>query len=305
MDREALSTFHQRQGDQILLNSERNAPSTWMRVYGNRYERGTRQTIEGIHFDIGSEFDGDISGIQIGQSLYGRINDDDSRDLVGLIFSHTEAKGDVEGYTLGRAHNDSGNLDLDSYSFGAYWTHIGADGWYLDGTLMTSWVDGEAESNRGIGADIEGTTYLASLEAGNPIRLNDAWTIEPQAQIIWQKGNLDETQDRFSSIDYGNASTHTGRLGLRTENVTQLNRATIQPYIDLNLWHDFSTTEKVTFNGRDVDMHYRGNVLEIGAGVAAKLTPEFSIYAAINSGSNLDEEHAKTFSGNLGLRILW
>ncbi|MHC5879750.1 autotransporter domain-containing protein, partial [Streptococcus pyogenes] len=79
------------------------------------------------------------------------------------MFSYTQAKGDVDGYTLGRPDNKSGHLDLDSHSLGIYATRVDNNGWYLDGVLMNSWLDGEAKSNRGIGADVDGTTLLASL----------------------------------------------------------------------------------------------------------------------------------------------
>ncbi|UVE17463.1 autotransporter outer membrane beta-barrel domain-containing protein [Pseudomonas sp. LS44] len=305
MDREVLGTFHKRQGDQFLLTGDGTLPATWARVYGEKYEQEARQKISRLDFDIAPEFDGHIWGFQVGQDLYAVTNDDGSKDRVGLMFSQTEAEGDVEGYTLARRNNQSGKLDLDSYSLGLYGTHLGDNGWYLDAVLMNSWIDGEAKSDRGIKGDIEGTTFLASLEAGYPIELNSSWTLEPQAQVIWQKSSLDDTHDRFSEIGYENASTYTGRVGVRAENMTRLQTTVLQPYLDLNLWHDFNTTDSVSFNGREVDMSYRGNVLEVGGGISAQLTPELSVYAAVSSSSNLDKEDSQSTFGNIGLRILW
>ncbi len=87
-------------------------------------------------------------------------------------------------------------------SFGGYWTHIGPQGWYLDAVLMGTWYGGDANSNEGQGIDVDGHGVTASLEGGYPIALSESWTLEPQAQLIWQSLSLDDQADRYSSISF-------------------------------------------------------------------------------------------------------
>ncbi|RVN67522.1 autotransporter domain-containing protein [Sinorhizobium meliloti] len=65
-----------------------------------------------------------------------------------------------------------GSIDLHASSIGAYWTHIGEDGW-------DSWLDGGLSSDRGIGADTSGNSVAFSVEAGYPFRFDNGWMLGP------------------------------------------------------------------------------------------------------------------------------
>lgn len=94
--------------------------------------------------------------------------------------------GDIKGQALGWNNLAVGEVDIGGTSFGAYWTHVGAQGWYLDAVLMGTWFSGDATSRAGESVNIDGSSVAASLEGGYPIALTEDWTLEPQAQIIWQ-----------------------------------------------------------------------------------------------------------------------
>ncbi|MEJ5902446.1 autotransporter outer membrane beta-barrel domain-containing protein [[Ochrobactrum] teleogrylli] len=143
---------------------------------------------------------------------------------------------------------DGGSLDIDGDGIGAYWTHIGPSGWYVDADGMYNWLDGEAVSNYGAGADLSGDSILLSLESGYPFALGGGWKLEPQAQIIWQRVDFDDTYDQYSSIDYDASNSWTGRLGLRLEADTTINEVPVQPFVDVNLWHNFSSSYATQFN---------------------------------------------------------
>lgn len=197
-----LGTFHKRQGDQSLLNNEGNFPAGWARVFGEGYKEKKDPSISGLSYDMAPKFDGHIWGIQTGLDFIATEHDNGGQDRAGLFFAHTNATGDVTGNSLGRNQWNVGKLDLDGNSLGAYWTHIGPNGWYFDVVAMHTWINGDATSSRSIGADIKGTALLASIEGGYPIVSSDQWTLEPQIQAIWQRVDLDDTRDRFSSINY-------------------------------------------------------------------------------------------------------
>ena len=192
--KETLGTFHERQGDQSLLTKNGPLPIGWGRAFGERteYRRGGA---------LSPEFDGHLWGFQAGFDL-AAVETWAGRDHFGAFVGHTEANGDVRGFSLGQRRAASGSVDLDATSLGLYWTHIGPSGWYLDSVLMHSWLDGSPHSNRGVGIELDGSSTTASLEGGYPFFLAPGLALEPQAQIIWQTVDFDPTRDLFSPIGF-------------------------------------------------------------------------------------------------------
>ncbi|CEJ11662.1 Outer membrane protein IcsA autotransporter precursor [bacterium YEK0313] len=293
----ALGTFHERQGDQAILTGRGLTPGMWGRVYGQQLG----QTWQGA---VSPSFTGTIAGLQTGFDLYGIEHDNGHRDRFGLFAGYTRSDGRVRGYALGFQNATTGRLGLDAYSLGAYWTHLGPTNWYVDSVVMMTWLDGRPVSDRGIGADISGRLFTASLEAGYPIALGAGLTLEPQAQIIWQHLSLDRTHDAFSTISFGAGSSFTGRIGARL--ASQVDAAGIrwQPYLKINLWHDFNRTETVRFDGDPIATTFGGTALEVGGGVVARITAAASLYAAADYTTGLGSgRHA--VRGRLGLRFNW
>ena len=126
---------------------------------------------------------------------------------------------------------------------------------------MDTWLDGDATSNRGIGADLDGNVFAASLEGGYPFALGSGWTLEPQAQVIWQYIDLDDTSDPFTSIDYDAFDAFTGRIGARLEANLQFGTMPLQPFLDVNLWHNFSATDTIVFNTTRRGARKRGHAV--------------------------------------------
>jgi outer membrane autotransporter barrel domain len=301
----ALDRFHARQGDEFLLNSFGTTPGAWGRFFGRSSDQSWSPSIGGMDFQLAPSLDSRIWGIQAGLDLLGRETDSGAQDRLGVFLTHTDASGETTGNTLGLLQNESGRLSLEGNGLGAYWTHIEPEGWYLDAVAMVTWLRGGATSDRGIGADISGSSVLASLEAGYPFVLTEDWTLEPQAQLIWQHVDLNDTSDAFSSIDYDAFQSVTGRLGVRLEGNMTLNDMPIQPFVDLNLWHDFSSSYTVTFNDRLVRTNLEGTSLEFGGGVSAQASENVSAFGALSYTTSLDGSGNEGFGGNFGLRIKW
>lgn len=79
-----------------------------------------------------------------------------------------------------------------------------------------------------------------------------------------------------------------------------------QPYLNLNLWHNFERSDKITFDAADViSTKFDGTSLEIGGGVVAKLSSAVSLYAAAGYTSALGGKDRRSVQGNLGLRVTW
>lgn len=294
-----LGTFHQRRGEQGLLDAQGSFAAGWGRVFGERTEQRWSGAVD-------PEFDGRVWGLQTGLDLYGIDRPSGHRDRFGLFFGYGRAEGDIRGFAIGQQRSPTGKLTLDSKSLGAYWTHLGPTGWYVDAVLMHSWLDGDARSNRGVRGDIEGSSVTASLEGGYPIALGAGITLEPQAQLIWQHLSLDRTRDRFSAVAFDNGDSLTGRVGARLQTSFLWGSAELQPYLTANLWHNFSRTDKILFDATDViPTRFKGTSLEIGGGVVAKITANVSLYATGGYVTALGDDKGHSLRGNLGLRVTW
>ncbi|KAG0733654.1 hypothetical protein G6F23_013137 [Rhizopus arrhizus] len=116
-----LSTFHDRQGDQDLLRRDGARLSSWARGFGGSF----KQPLDG---DAQPAFDGDLTGLQVGQDLYTHTNASNTQDRLGLFAGYTHARGDVAGSVSGVSGAGAGRLTVDGYSLGGYWTRVGAAG---------------------------------------------------------------------------------------------------------------------------------------------------------------------------------
>ena len=84
----ALGTFHERRGDQALLDS---APAAWGRVFG---QQGNEQYSGGVRPD----FSGTFAGFQTGFDVLRFETWNGVRNLVGVSAGQARAYGDVSGF---------------------------------------------------------------------------------------------------------------------------------------------------------------------------------------------------------------
>lgn len=305
MNLASLGTFHKRRGDQVLFGGPASASEGWGRIFGGSHEQQWDSVIGSLSYDLAPSFDGDFWGFQVGRGIWGRNNEDGSQDRVDLFFVHSEANGDVIGDVLALQRVESGELELKGNSVGVNWLHIGAGGWYLDAIGSLTWLSGHAVSDRGIGAELDGRVALASLEGGYPIPVGRAWRLEPQAQIVWQHINLYDSNDPFTHIGYEDYDGFTGRLGIRLEGDTQLGAFPLQPFLSVDLWHDFPTDSDVIFNDRAVTTDIGGTAMEFRGGLTADITTRISFYGSIGYTESLDDGDLRAVTGNAGLRVRW
>ncbi|MBZ9927057.1 autotransporter outer membrane beta-barrel domain-containing protein [Mesorhizobium sp. BR1-1-4] len=292
-----LGTFHERRGEQSLLSNTELSP-VWGRIYGQDAKMGWSGTVS-------PSFDGTLFGLQAGFDVFGRETASGGIDRAGLFVAYASMKGDVRGQALGRNDLSVGGIDVSGASVGGYWTRIGQGGWYLDGVLMATFFGGDATSSRNVGIDIGGTGVTASLEGGYPIALAQGWTLEPQAQLIWQHLSLDDAKDRFSSVSFDSEGSVTGRIGARLQGESVVNGIALQPYLKANIWHDFGGTDRVSFDTTDISTEGRSTSFEFGGGIVAKVTDKVSIFATGDYTTNLGGDKRRILEGNLGFSVKW
>ncbi|MBZ9654856.1 autotransporter family protein [Phyllobacterium lublinensis] len=293
-----LGTFHERRGEQSITASVSNFSAAWGRAFGQSHEQSWSGTVD-------PSVDGNLYGFQLGLDMLGRESNGGHSDVAGLFFAYSNFNADVTGQAVGWNNVNVGSMDLDTTSFGGYWTHFGPSGWYLDGVVMGSWFGGDATSQRGVGIDLGGSGFTASLEGGYPVALSQSWTLEPQAQLIWQHLSLDDQSDAFSDIGFDSDEGFTGRLGFRLQGKYQTSSGLLQPYVKANLWHNFSGTDTVLFGSNAISTELESTSLEFGGGVTHDFTQNVSAFLVADYAFDVDGGNLEVFEGNIGLRVKW
>jgi outer membrane autotransporter protein len=317
-----MGTFHQRRGDQSLLIGDgalvygvpepqgadvpsegiRPPPAIWGRVFGAESDLSTGANVSVAGFDIAPSFNGHYWGLQAGSDLVGIEHGNGHVDRFGLFYTHAEASGDISGNVLGGLQLDAGSLDLNEDSIAGYWTHLSPAGWYVDVVAKYAWLNGSSESNRGIGSDLDGNSIAASIETGVPFVIADGWTIEPQAQLIWQRVDFDGTRDPFSEISHEAFDSVTGRLGARLERST----GALLAHLGVNLWHGFGgDPSAVTFNTVPILVESEGTWLEVNGGAAFTISENLSAFGDVSYSVDVEGSDHNLIGGQIGLKLRW
>ncbi|WP_448628977.1 autotransporter family protein [Pseudomonas nicosulfuronedens] len=295
----AIGTFHERQGEQSLLGETGGVPAGWVRVMG----QNLRQRWAG---SVSPSFDGNLNGFQVGHDLFSLAMGDGYTQRAGLFVGHSSLDGDVKGFNRGFENLHSGDLDLDGDSLGAYWTLSRPTGGYVDLVAMGTRLDGRSRSDRGYKIDLDGHAWAVSAEAGQPFAVSARWVIEPQAQLIVQKAELDSDDDGISHIAFDTQEYYTGRFGARLKGRYQVNGTPLEPWLRANLWHNFGGRDAVVYDhAAAIRTDHQGSSMDIGGGVAARLSEEVALYASATYSGNIDSENQESLSGSIGLRFSW
>ena len=291
----ALGTFHERRGDQALLDA---APAAWGRVFG---QHAKEQYSGGVRPD----FSGTFAGFQTGFDVWRFETWDSVRNLVGFSVGHARATGDVSGFVLGVEGAHAGTINLGATSLGGYWTMLGSQGWYVDTVVQGDLIDGTPHSDRNFGARISGANFLASVEAGLPIALGAGIAIEPQAQFIYQHLGLNGTQDGLSSIGFAPSDVVNGRIGMRLKGTFGSGGAVWTPYLKSDVWWRTAGADDVAFATNVLStLRNSGPAVEVGGGVSGRLTQFVSVYGQASYRTAIDNS-LTVYKGDVGLRVTW
>lgn len=292
-----LGTFHQRQGDQTLLNEQGAFAAGWGQAYGYNFHQSWSGTVD-------PSLDGSLYGFKVGQDLYSWLNEAGYRQHTGLYVSHSRLDGDVKGFAQGIEDHAVGDLDLTGDSVGVYWTLISPLQWYVDTVLQFTDLDGRARSDRGSKLDLDGHAWTASVEFGWPFVLSSTWTLEPQAQLIAQQVSLKDQHDQVTEVEVDAQTELSGRVGVRLEGNFKPSAVPLQFFVQSDIWHNDGGRDTLTFAGVDkVKTDYRSTALTIGTGLVARLSDSISVLASIDYTANLDARQQERVGANLGMRL--
>lgn len=299
MTLQALGTFHERQGEQSLLTETGAVPAGWGRAYGSDFNKSWSGT-------VAPSFDGTSRGYQVGHDLYAAQTSGGQTQRFGLFIGQSRLRGDVKGFALGWQNHRSGRVKLDGDNVGAYWTLTDPTGWYVDLVAMGTRLDGDNKSDRGVKMDTKGHALALSAEAGYPVTLSEHWVVEPQAQVIGQKIDLDSQHDGISKVSFDSQEYWTGRLGARLKGRYLVSNTPVEPYLRANVWHTFGGSDTVTYDEVDrIKSDHKSSTADIGVGAVAQLSSAVSAYVEGKYGTGLDDNNFEGASGSIGVRVSW
>jgi outer membrane autotransporter protein len=314
-----LGTYHDRVGngdsfvDAGTASGEGTRMAAWGRVFGQTGNVSHGGNGDSARFDNfqkhGLSYDFNMAGVQVGMDLYRALNDDGSRDQAGVYVGAGRITSDVSAVFGGRA----GSASMNGYSLGGYWTHKGASGWYVDAVMQGTRYD-RIRTNSVLGETLksEGWSFTASLEGGAPIALSNGWSIEPQAQLIYQSLSLDSDADRFGSVKYDDADAVFGRAGTRLAKAWAVDDGSrLATWARANVWHSFGAQAKTTFsaltglNPVALKTDLGGTWGQVGAGVSAQVAQNVSVFVSGDYNFALGDGKGHSVGGRLGVKIVW
>jgi outer membrane autotransporter protein len=278
-----LGTLHERIGDTLTVenagaDAEGWGRSGWARFFGqqidNRYQAFADPSVNGRLFGVQAGFD-----IWRGSFIPGH------RDATGVYFAYGNSAMDVDGLitnATGTAYvaARTGTVNLYAYSGGAYWTHYGPGGWYLDAVVQGTAYTGHA-TTQFANLATDGSGIITSLEAGYPIPLplGPRFILEPQGQILWQHTSFSQANDGLGPVALGTTSGTTGRLGVRGQwSIIADSGQVWQPYVRANLWQNWGGEATTSFGVDQVPLLQESTQLEFAAGLTTKVNDFVSFY---------------------------
>ena len=286
------------------------SPSVWGRFFG--------QTIHN-HYQAFADprASGDLGGFQGGIDLLRGSLIAGHYERAGLYGAYGDVHADVDGlvtnpaataYVLSR----TGSMNLNSWSAGGYWTHIGPGGWYLDAVLQGTWYYGSA-STQFARLNTDGTGFIGSLEGGYPFawpQLGPGFVIEPQGQILWQKVSFRHDYDGLGDVALGDTTGPSGRIGLRTKWTIVTGGGQVwQPYLRGNLWRDWGAEANTVYSGTDiVPLLSQVTRLELGGGLTGRINANVSVFANVDyefAVGGAENEKQNGVRGAFGAKYTW
>jgi outer membrane autotransporter protein len=286
------------------------SPSVWGRFFG--------QTID-THYQAYADprASGNLSGFQGGVDLSRGSLIAGQFERAGLYGAYGDVSADATGLVTNSAATayiltHTGSLNLNAWSAGGYWTHVGPGGWHLDAVLQGTWYGGSA-STQFARLNTNWTGFIASLESGLPfglLQFGPGFALEPEGQILWQKVSFRHDYDGLGDVALGDTTGPSGRVGLRGKwTIVTGGDQVWRPYLRANVWRDWGAEANAVYSGADlVPLLSQVTQLELGGGVTGKVNANVSVFTNVDyefAVGAIEGEKRNGFRGAFGARYTW
>lgn len=205
-----VESFDQRRNDLAQANGAlgiSQSKTSWGRVLGKAGELRSDDRNQGPGLNART------FAIQLGSDWYKNETEDGAKTFIGPYITLGQASGNT--YNSNGSFG-TGNVLLRGYSLGLNATHITAQGLYVDSILQVTRLGGvRANSILGTSINTTGWDLTGSVETGWKLSVSDRVSLTPQAQLIYNNTQLNNTADIYANIGIPNDSSLTGRIGIK------------------------------------------------------------------------------------------
>ncbi|NTW55482.1 MAG: autotransporter outer membrane beta-barrel domain-containing protein [Chlorobiaceae bacterium] len=232
---ESIPRFHERRTYTWFADKNAEKSAFWVRGYGSKYRLG-------MSGDAATELKGYSGGMQIGADI--AAGGKDTRHNIGLYAGIGYNEADVAGLRSDLA----GKLNDTAYSVGAYVTVHNPDKFYIEGVAQATSHNIDIDYLTYPKHDVDMWSYLGSLEVGVGIPIGKCFTLQPQAQLVYQHtdGLGITTPILTGDVNIEEHDALQGRLG-----ITGMFKSCdfdFNPFFEINLIKDFSESNRVTYS---------------------------------------------------------
>jgi outer membrane autotransporter protein len=295
-----LGNLHRRIGDEAAYgHAGQAAPRrAWARaVYGD-LDIG-QAGVAGAHSR------GHVSGLQAGTDLLA-IGNWRAGLYVGFQDGGADVSGNARG-TLGRV----GSTDLQSRYLGGYATWMAASGLYADAVLQAGRHRSTVRPDGNPSGSGKAESLTASIEAGRSFPLAANWTLEPQAQLIYQRTRFDDVLIGGAAVRQHADGGWIGRLGARIKGDISTGAGRLQPYVRANLYRASGGADVAEFIGPAATTRIGSasgySAGEVAGGFTLAVTPATSLYGEVGRVFALggDARVKSSVQGSVGVKLRW
>ncbi|NTX84269.1 autotransporter outer membrane beta-barrel domain-containing protein [Citrobacter youngae] len=286
-----LGNMHQRMGDEVKPGIDEDNRA-WARMIG--YSGKTK-----LDDAAGTQTSSHTMGIQVGVDMYANES-----WKAGMYTSILDIDSNVKGSKTG-SNGKGGNIDDNAFYVGGYATWFSGDGMYVDNVLQYGNHKSRLSASGNNGSyTVKGNTLTASTEVGKAFRLGaSAWSLEPQAQLIYQYSNFDNsTLDGVTQtkVKMDTADSFTARLGVRLVADYDTNHGKFQPYGRVNVWQGLGSKDKTHFSNAvattTLESSQQYSSTEVAAGLSWSIDRNLQVYGELgtqfSNGSNKSQVEA-------------
>ena len=273
---------------------------SWGRVIANRSDirqNGTANT----------RSKGNYSGLQVGSDIWSN-----NGLRIGGYLGYLHGNLDVNGFASG-INGKVGKNSTKSYFLGAYGNYTRDNGAYMDVVLQGARHNVDIKPDGTSNSKQKGHGVTASVEVGQPFTIgSSSWKFEPQAQIIHQWLDLNDTDISGNTTvkqDHDNAWLF--RLGGRLEGNYQVNKGVLHPYARVNFFYSPNGANHTTFKTKAASTTLNAGAshanTEMAIGGSYDITDKVKAYGEIgHTWSNGGDSHVKSpVNGSVGLKVNW
>ena len=307
-----LGNLHRRMGDEangaVAPTRDGTGDSGWgsgnRRAWGRVFGGTTTIAQTGT---VGTDTRASTTGFQTGVDLF--AND---RWNAGVYIGALRSDANVNGnFGLGGFSGYAGSFRADSQYLAGYATYAIPQGLYADFVLQYGRQDVTADTVFKPSAKTKGDSLLASVEVGQRFALGNGWAIEPQAQLVYHRLNLDNTGiTGATNVQLDPANAVLGRIGVRFAGDMMTSLGRFQPYARVNLWHGFGGTDSATFvapaGATTISSRVGYTSTELAVGATLSVTKAVSLYGEVGKLFNTGGSDARvktSVQGSVGVKF--